>query len=88
MGAGGGGSSGGVSAAQMGQLMNSMKQANAGRQAAESEAELMGIGGGSSGGGGTAPRMDDQYLSAMDQDRIREYWEKMIAGLGTRGGGY
>jgi len=71
----------------MGQLMNSMKQANAGRQAAESEAELMGIGGGSSGGS-TAPRMDDQYLSAMNQDRSREYWEKMIAGLGTRGGGY
>lgn len=82
MGVGGSGSGSSISAGQMGQLINSVNKANQSSMSADSEAELLG-GGPRSGG----PQMSEQYLNAMDQKDNRESWEKMIAALGSQGGG-
>lgn len=87
MGASGAASS--ISAAQIGQIVSSMNQAERGRAASESEAELLQMSGGG-GGSDNDPRMNEQYLSAMDENDEKKRIMDMIASLGDdgRGGGY
>lgn len=77
-----------ISAAQIGQIASSMNQAERGRAASESEAELLQMSGG--GGSGDDPQMNEQYLSAMDENDEKKRIMDMIASLGDdgRGGGY